>query len=335
MILAIVLVAVLITTLRDDDLRVSSAVPAGLVHESVGAFESLDNVLARFVNGDGRVDYESLRKNPDELTRFIEFLKSVSPGTRPDLFETENDEKAFWINAYNALVIMTVVDHPGIASIRQVTPGMGIFWRKKFIVGGRKMTLHHIENRILRRRYRDPRIHFAINCASESCPPLGNQIVTGDALDEELERKAAAFIQNPRRVRILNEEKEVWLPRIFKWYKKDFTAAGRSLLEYVLDYLPRLSNEEKQTIISDYRIRFDKFDWGLNATSPPTAQSCRSMSLPVSIAPPGKPRERALPPGCLPVSDWNAWNCSGRKPFSGCRQRMAAKRWRGEGRAEP
>lgn len=235
------------------------------VEKTTENYGSFDAVLKKFVNRDGRVDYESLRKNPGELTRFIEFLKSVSPETHPGLFETENDRKAFWINAYNALVIKEVVDHPGITSVKQTGWGLGMFWRKKVVIGGKKMTLYHIENRILRRRFRDSRIHFVINCASESCPPLGNRIVKGDGLDEELDRKAAAFIQDSNNVRIDHEKKEIRLSRIFKWYRKDFTAATESLPTYVLHYLPGISRDEKETLISRYRVRFNSYNWGLNS----------------------------------------------------------------------
>ncbi|MFQ6616475.1 MAG: DUF547 domain-containing protein [Fidelibacterota bacterium] len=269
MIVAIVLTAVMIGLMAEIDPRVGYRGKDKSVEESAEAYGSLDAVLSTFVNGNGRVDYEALRENPGELTRFIEFLKSASPENRPDLFETENDRKAYWINAYNALVIKEVVDHPGISSVKEVGWGLGVFWRKTFVVGGRRMNLNHIEHRILRKRFRDPRIHFVINCASESCPPLGNRIVTGDGLDEELHRKAAAFIQDSNHVRIDHGRKEIRLSRIFRWYRKDFTAAGESLQAYVLRYLPRLTRDEKESIATEYRIRFSRFGWELNSQDPP------------------------------------------------------------------
>lgn len=245
--------------------RIKSEGPSRNYRDARTAFGSLDAVLETFVNSGGRVDYESLRKNPEELNRFISFLEVVSPENRPDLFETENDRKAYWINAYNALVIKEVVEHPGISSVKDLGWGLGVFWRRKFIIGARPMTLHYIENRILRKRFRDPRIHFAINCASESCPPLGNQVVTGDGLDEELDRMAAAFIQDTHHVRIDHVRQVIKLSRIFKWYRKDFAGSAGNLPAYLLRYLPHLSDGEKEAVMWDYRIRFSRFDWKLNA----------------------------------------------------------------------
>ncbi|MEE9166699.1 MAG: DUF547 domain-containing protein, partial [Candidatus Neomarinimicrobiota bacterium] len=201
------------------------------------AFDAFDSVLETYVDSTGRVDYTSLRRGPSQLGKFLRFVKEVSPENRPDLFMNEDEKKAYWINVYNALVIKAVVDHPGIAGVGEITWGKGIFWRRKFQAGGRKMTLYHIEHRILRNRFRDPRIHFAISCASNSCPPLGNRMVTGADLDAQLEERTARFIRNESDVRVDHGRKEVRLSRIFKWYRKDFTANGESLLEYVVRYL--------------------------------------------------------------------------------------------------
>ena len=233
--------------------------------EQLRRFDSFNSILKSFVNRAGRVDYVSLRENPFKLDQYVEFISEVSPESRPDLFETEDDRKAYWINAYNALIMKAVVDNPGISSVKDLGWGMGIFWRKKFNVGGKLMTLNQIENAILRKKFKDPRIHFAINCASKSCPLLGKRIFRGESLDVELEKKVAEFIQNKENVRIVHSKREVEVSRIFKWYKKDFISGGKSLLEYILEFRPDISPNEKERIIKEYKIRFNDYDWGLNS----------------------------------------------------------------------
>ena len=152
------------------------------------------------VDSSGYVDYSNLRQNPLKLNTFIDFLAKVSPENYPELPPTQNDKKAYWINAYNALMMKFVIDNPGITSVNQISWGKGIFWRIKFIVGGKECTLHRIENGILRKKYKDPRIHFAINCASSSCPPLSNRILSGNSLDEQLDYKLRQFTQHSSNV---------------------------------------------------------------------------------------------------------------------------------------
>ena len=228
------------------------------------AYQSYDEVLQTYVDSSGRVDYNNLGQNPLQLNNFIDFLAKVSPENHPELFPTQNDKKAYWINAYNALMMKSVIDNPDITSVNQISWGKGIFWRTKFIVGGKERTLHQIENGILRKRYKDPRIHFAINCASNSCPPPGNQILSGDSLDEQLNYKLQQFIQNSSNVFVSHDTKEIKLSRIFKWYKSDFTANGMSLKEYVLQSLLDIPDRKRKTVLQDYKVGYFKYDWGLN-----------------------------------------------------------------------
>ncbi|MEE8478589.1 MAG: DUF547 domain-containing protein, partial [Candidatus Neomarinimicrobiota bacterium] len=191
------------------------------------------------------------------------FINKVSPENYPDLF-SESDAKAYWINVYNALVIKTIIENPNIDSIRKISWDAGAFWRNKFVVGGKKMTLNHIEHKILRGIYKDPRIHFAINCASKSCPPIGNNLVTGNNLGEQLDIKTYNFINNPANFLIDHTNKEIHLSRIFKWYKKDFTQNYESVLSYIYHYLDNLSTKQKIVINNTYRIVYNKYDWSLN-----------------------------------------------------------------------
>ncbi len=225
-------------------------------------YESFNNVLQSFSNSNGTVDYTSIRNDPFNLNKYITFINNVSPQNHPERF-SESDAKAYWINVYNALAIKTIIDNPEVNSIKEISWGMGAFWRNKFLVGGKKMTLNNIEHKILRGKYKDPRIHFAINCASNSCPPIGSRIVTGENLDKQLDSKASAFINDSSNVRIDHTNKEIHLSRIFKWFKKDFTTKHNNLILYILGYRYDIDSSN-EAAIGSYKIIYNKYDWHLN-----------------------------------------------------------------------
>src|SRR3990172_327309 len=131
-------------------------------------------VLETYVPPEGRVRYAALKQNPGDLNAFIQQLAAVSPENRPELFPTPAAQMAYWINAYNAFVLHTVVEAYPVESVRDLKFGFGLlfFKRDRLVAGGRRVSLDDIEHGILRRQFADPRIHFAINCASASCPPL-------------------------------------------------------------------------------------------------------------------------------------------------------------------
>ena len=244
-------------------INTASAVQADMGNADLqNSYESFNNVLQTFSNN-VTVDYTSIRSDPFNLEQFTTFIDNVSPESHPDLF-SESDEKAYWINVYNALAIKTIIDNPDVSSIREISWGMGAFWRNKIVVGGKKMTLNRIEHKILRRKYQDPRIHFAINCASNSCPPIGNRILTGNDLDGQLDKKTYDFINDPSNVRIDHINKEIHLSRIFKWYKKDFIQGHGDLLSYIVDYLDDISTKQEENIVNAYQIFYNKYDWSLN-----------------------------------------------------------------------
>lgn len=224
----------------------------------------LDSVLERFVNETGLVDYASLQARPDELHDFLHSLAVISPESSPDLFTSRHHELAYWINAYNACVLKGVLDHYPIESVRGTHVAYGFFWRKRFILGGQKMTLYTLEHEIIRKRYQDARIHFAINCASFGCPRLRRHAFRGDTLDRELNEAAREFVNNDAYVSYDGETLRV--SRIFKWFKKDFLAAVRAdntdggLKEYLALYL----SPDRESFAKASFLRFRSYDWSLN-----------------------------------------------------------------------
>ena len=130
-----------------------------------------DRVLKTYVTEKGRVDYAALKANPGDLNQYVKQIAERSPVSDPDGFPTRDSQLAYWINAYNALVMKAVVDNWPTKSVRNLGKLYSFFWGRKFIAGGKEYTLDNIED-ILRKKLAEPRIHFAIVCASNSCPRL-------------------------------------------------------------------------------------------------------------------------------------------------------------------
>lgn len=231
----------------------------------------LDRLLARSVDAHGLVNYSALKKDRADLDRMIEQFEKVGPGTTPELFPTRESQLAYWINAYNVWILRIVVDAYPTSSITRI--GLipyGAFFIRRVRVDGRKMTLRSLENDILRKQFREPRIHFAINCASISCPPLAREVYRAEKLEEQLEAATRAFLNNDRGVVVDGARNRLLLSKIFEWYESDFTQAVKggssgqaALIEYVKPYL---TPERRRAFerLSSPKIEFLDYDWGLN-----------------------------------------------------------------------
>tara|TARA_Y100001968_G_scaffold91781_1_gene82557 strand:- start:206 stop:931 length:726 start_codon:yes stop_codon:yes gene_type:complete len=217
---------------------------------------SLDTVLSSYVDDLGNVNYEAIIKNPFALNEYLNFIEQISPDSHPVYFNTEDSKKAYWINVYNALILKIMIENPGKDILDIGYIGHDIFL-KRFKVGNKKISPSFIENKILR-KMKDPRIHFAINCASKSCPPLGNRILLETDLDDQLNQKAFNFINNTDNVLIHHQEQTIYLNKIFKWFEKDFG----NLKSYISIYLDDIDME----LIKNYKIKFFKYDWSKNSS---------------------------------------------------------------------
>ena len=219
------------------------------------SYESLDIILQNYVDSTGMVNYNGIRENPYRFDEYFRFIEDISPKSHPSYFKTKDDEMAYWINAYNAITVKIMLANPGVSSILDMSSFL--IFKKKFKVGGERISLNKIEHKILRKEFDDPRIHFAINCASISCPPLGNRIFLGETLDSQLHEKTSSFISDRANVNINHKEKTIYLSKIFKWFNRDF---GNVVL-FVSEYL---SENESYDIIKNYRVKYIDYDWGLN-----------------------------------------------------------------------
>jgi len=173
--------------------------------------------------------------------------------------------EAFLINAYNAYTIATVLDRPGKQSVRDIEG----FWRRMtHPVGGFEVTLDTIEHDVLRKLFRDPRLHFALNCGAMSCPLLPPWGMNGDRIDAQLEERARAFLSDSRNVRI--EGDALLLVRFFDWYTADFVSEDwRGHAPSIPEYVARYASPEVAAFIrkkgAAIPIHYMDYDWLLNA----------------------------------------------------------------------
>ena len=216
-----------------------------------------NQVLQEHVDKKGRVDYTKLKANPEKLERYLDLLAVAKPKEL-----SYNAQLAFWVNAYNALVIKGVIDHYPTTSVRKVKPFRGFFYRLKFQVAGKTYTPNQIEHGIIRTEFVDPRIHFVLVCASTSCPPIKNSAFSAETIEEHLETATFNFVQNPEQVRIDRAKRRVYLSKIFKWYDDDFTEGYDGVVDFLTDYL---SPEDAEFLAStDIEFHYLDYDWTLN-----------------------------------------------------------------------
>jgi len=217
--------------------------------------ELWDSLVQQHVTSEGWVDYQGFIRDSTRLNTYLELLKKNHPN---DKYWSRDQQLAYWINAYNAFTVKLIVDHYPVASIKDIKNGIpfvNTVWDLKFIqIEGATYDLNNIEHGIIRARFEEPRIHFAVNCASKSCPQLRNEAFTAERLDEQLTDQARAFLGDPTKNVITPTRLQ--LSRIFQWYRGDFTGKG-SFIDFLNGFSPvRIDKEAK--------IDYLDYDWSLN-----------------------------------------------------------------------
>ena len=224
-----------------------------------------DAILQARVNALGEVDYAGLKRSAAPLERYLAALGAASPQSAPAQFPTLEHEVAYWINAYNACTTQGVLQNYPLESIRKVNK---FFDKRIYRAGGRDVSLDDIEHEILRGHYKEPRIHFAIVCASVSCPALSNRAVTGEDLDKQLEGLARKFVNQRRNVDVDSAQNTVTLSKIFDWFEEDFeTATGlkgpAAVVAFVRPYASKTLAQALSRLTAT-KTRYFPYDWSLN-----------------------------------------------------------------------
>lgn len=230
----------------------------------------------------GMVNYRKLKAEPQKLLAFVTELQNLDG---KDFDKWSNNEKiAFWLNVYNAFTLKAIIDNYPIKSsffrsriypknsIRQI---VGVWDKIDFTVMGQKLTLGHIEHKILRVQFDEPRIHMAMVCAAMGCPPLRNEPYTADKLQEQLNDHTRRFLANSAKFKIERADERIYLSPIFKWFASDFIKKygpkknfGRhnkeesAVLNFIASYLGKAQKD--YVLTGKFRIKYLKYDWSLN-----------------------------------------------------------------------
>jgi hypothetical protein len=212
----------------------------------------------------GRIDYAYVQRNRETLDVYLDRVGQV------DIASLSPDQlKALLINAYNALTVKSILDNPGVDSIREIE---GVWKKTRHELGGFQVTLDEIEHNLLRPFFKDPRIHFAVNCASTSCAPLPRWAADGGKLEEQLEQLTREFLSDERNVFV--QDGVLHLSKYFEWYGDDFIKEGwKPRAESVPGFVAGYTREEVSAFIRDAggdpTVEYLDYDWSLNAIKPP------------------------------------------------------------------
>ena len=208
---------------------------------------------------EGIVKYPQFAEDP-RFTSYVEQLNRLDPHALP----TRKGQLALWINAYNAFAIKGILDG---YSPRTKFGQWRYFIGRTYAVGGQTINLYDLERAILIHEFHEPRIHFAIVCASQSCPHLRSWAYTPAQLDAQLNDSARRFINDVTKNRFDRAKRVAYLSKIFDWFIEDFVAHSGSLAKYVSQFVddPELAHDLR---ISNYSIEFLDYDWNLNGIPP-------------------------------------------------------------------
>ncbi len=216
-----------------------------------------DALLKKFVDDKGMVNYEGLKKDRSKLKSYLNLLEENAPNEK----WTNDEQLAYWINADNAYTLDLILEHYPVESIKDIgskiqIPFVNTAWDIKFIeIAGEKYDLNNIEHGIIRKRFDEPRIHFALVCAAVSCPKLRNEAYVPARLEAQLTTAAKDFLSDKEKNDIKNAN-DAYLSKIFSWYGGDFKN-GNTLIEYLNKYSPTQLNK-------DAKIKFNDYHWELN-----------------------------------------------------------------------
>ncbi|WP_436514775.1 DUF547 domain-containing protein [Ekhidna sp. To15] len=228
-----------------------------LFSQSGVSHSGFDELLLKYVDDQGMVNYKGLKSDRVKLKSYLSILESNAPQKS----WTRDQKLAYWINAYNAYTLDLILEHYPVKSIKDIgstikIPFVSTAWDIKFInIGGEEYDLNNIEHGIIRKEFDEPRIHFALVCAAVSCPKLQNRAYLPEKLDDQLAKAAKEFLGNPAKNSIKSANKAT-LSKLFNWYGGDFKKDGT-----LIDYINRYA-DTKLSKVAD--IDWMDYNWQLN-----------------------------------------------------------------------
>lgn len=226
-------------------------------------FDAWNQMLHQYVDTQGRVNYWAWQKESAEsLADWLNQFATIDP----QAFPNQEEQLAFWLNFYNALVIQQILKQYPIESVQRKIFGIpnwiAFFWffqQPIYSLTDRQYSLNHIEHKVIRPTFNNPKIHFALVCAAVGCPLLRREAYFPETVQSQLEEDAKRFINNPDKVRYDMTTQTLYCSKIFKWYRSDFLTVADSIPEYIQQYLsPSIA------LCSATPIRYLNYDWSLN-----------------------------------------------------------------------
>ena len=249
-ILIIASIAVFSVTLNAHPVKTEKAIKNSVVLVRAEHAE-WDELLKKHVSATGKVNYQGMKKELPKIKSYLGYLNKVTP----EKDWSKNDKLAYWINLYNASTVYLIASNYPLKSITKLSGGKP--WDKKFVKsGGKVYALNQIENEIIRPRFKDPRIHAALNCAAVSCPKLLNGAYLPNKLNAQLDKQTRAWIGDVTKNKLTPNK--IKLSKIFEWYADDFKAGG-GVRKFVSKY-----SIKKFLIDPKAKITYLEYDWALN-----------------------------------------------------------------------
>ena len=227
------------------------------------------DLLAKYYDPAKGMDYKALKANDAQT---LDRLREQLAGVHVD-FLSRKDQLAYWINLYNITTAAVVVESYPIESIRDLSTDrvirLNVFKKPSAKTKKGPMSLKDIEDDRLRESFKDPRIHFAINCAAESCPPIRPEPYVGSKIDQQLDDQTRKFLAGPQGIRVETQggTAVVHTTKIMDWFKKDFERWEGGVLGFIQRHAPADKVRQIEAAGSQIKVEFDEYSWKLNDAS--------------------------------------------------------------------
>jgi len=238
---------------------------AALAQEDI--YAAWERVLTDYVDAEGLIDYAGLKaRGMDDFREFMRVLAETDPAS----LGGEQEQMAFWINAYNAVVAWQVVEKYPIDSVRDVGALWGLvggFFKNQYPIAGQDMSADNIEHDTLRARFSDERIHWALVCGAFGCPRLLGRPYRAATLDHDLAAQSREFLHQARGLQLDRATDTLYLSSYFNWYEGDFEAVAGTVVDYALRHAPEDVAEYIRANRDDLRLQIMDYDWTLNEQS--------------------------------------------------------------------
>ncbi len=239
------------TTLTLVLLALSLVMSAPAAAKDIVASKPFDALLKKYVDSNGQVAYAKWKKSDEDKGALDAYVAQIGAAK---VAGSDDAKLAFYVNAYNALVLKSVLDRYPIESVMKVD---GFFKKTKHEVAGKKVTLDELENEIIRKEFAEPRIHFVLVCAAKSCPPLQRRAATEKNLQGLLESSTKSFV--PRATKV--KDGKITTSKLFEWFAVDFEKKEGSVAKYLARYAPKYKDA---LLAEDAKIGFGHYSWKLN-----------------------------------------------------------------------